>query len=127
MSKYVEQIENIRLLNAQTKEERLAKIRSAINSVAPEAIKATREKISLFKKSDGSFSYLKNMSSSTSQSMPVAIYGSNEGDVNATIICTTGILGNMFSCLSLSGYPKICYGIDRISFNEIIWNSYENP
>lgn len=110
-----------------TKDERLAAIRDAISSVAPEAIKATRDKISLFKKADGSFSYLKKMSSNTSQSMPVAIYGTNEGDVNATIICTTGIIGNMFSCLSLSRYPKICYGVDKVKFNEIIWDSYENP
>jgi len=88
--------------------ERAELIRASLREVAAPAILKSAEKISEFKKEDGSFSYLPDKSSSTSQGMPVAIPGTNEGDVNATVIATTGIVGNICSAL---GIPSVAiYG-----------------
>ena len=56
------------------------------SGILPEAIKNTTEYLAKFKKSDGSFSYQQNTSSSTSQTMPVAKANTREGDVNGTIL-----------------------------------------
>ena len=57
------------------------------------AIRVTKEKLSLFQKPDGSFSYFKDRSSHTSQAVFVSLPNQNEGDVNATVIGT-----NNFTC-----------------------------
>ena len=75
-----------------------------------EAIKKSKEKISAFQKPDGSFSYCPTTTSSTSQGMPVAISGTNEGDVNATGISSTGLIGYMFKALELGGYKPSLFG-----------------
>ncbi len=69
------------------------------------AVKATTEKVSIFLKDDGSFSYNPLSSSNTSQGMPVAIPGTNEGDVNATLIATTGTTNRMMKALGLTPVP----------------------
>ena len=56
---------------------------------------------------DGSFSYTVACSSSTSQGMPVAIPGTKEGDVNATVICTTGTISNMMNALGYDSIPLL--------------------
>ncbi len=65
----------------------------------PGYIELTVEKLSLFKKADGSFSYTKDASSLTSQGMLVSM-GANEGDVNGTILAVD-IPGSIVSLLSL--------------------------
>ena len=45
-------------------------------------IKATTEKVAVFKKLDGSYSFMRNYSSHMSQGMPVAVQNTVEGDVN---------------------------------------------
>ena len=86
------------------------KIRLELLECAPEAIAATKEKVLTFKKTDGSFSYTTTKSAQTSQGLPVAIPNTNEGDVNATSICSTGTLGNIYSALGLSSYKVYLYG-----------------
>ena len=86
------------------------KIRLELLECAPEAIAATKEKVLTFKKADGSFSYTTTQSAATSQGLPVAIPNTNEGDVNATSICSTGTLGNIYSALGLSSYKVHLYG-----------------
>ena len=68
---------------------------------APEMIRKTMEKVKLFEKEDGSFSYLPTMSSPTSMDMPVAVYGTNEGDVNATGISINGVIRKILVTLGL--------------------------
>ena len=77
---------------------------------APAAIRVSRDKLADFQKLDGSFSYGRNSSSATSQGMPVAVPNSNEGDVNATVIATTGTLGNILSALQLGSYKVYPFG-----------------
>ena len=93
--------------------------RAELRAIAPELIEATMKKQGAFICEDGSFSYTVKSSSETSQSMPVAIANTKEGDVNATVICTTGTLGNMFDAL---GYPRvpILYRSDFNRFVDII-------
>ena len=58
----------------------------------------------VFKKDDGPFSYLPERTSHHSQFVPVAIPYSNEGDVNATVICTTGTVAWLHHALSLTDF-----------------------
>lgn len=71
---------------------------------APEAIRSTAKKVKIFKKKEGCFSYCENNTSGTSQGMPVAIFGTNEGDINANGICSTGTVAFMFRALELEDY-----------------------
>jgi len=76
---------------------------------APDAIRATKEKVLLFKKPDASFSYLKNETSWVSQNAPVAVRGTNEGDVNATIICSAEILHKIYRALGMVDFMVPLY------------------
>ena len=90
--------------------ERANKLLATIRESAVEAIAATADKLKIFLKEDGSFSYKPTMSSPTSQGMPVAVTGTNEGDVNATVLATSGTTNSMFTALGLSGFYIQIYG-----------------
>ena len=78
-------------------------------------------KISDFKRDDGGFSYKKTGSSFLSQGMPVAINGTLEGDVNATVISSALLLGSIYACFGLSEYKVPMVGeCDRRRYVEII-------
>ena len=66
-----------------------------------DAIKSTKEKALVFRKPAGCFSMAPNESSGTSQGMPVAIFHTNEGDVNATGICSSGTARFLFDALGI--------------------------
>ncbi len=76
-------------------------------SKAGAAIAKTREKLALFLKDDGSFSYNRKYTSATSQGMPVAIPNTNEGDVNATVIATTGTANRILRVLGFDDSQRI--------------------
>ena len=96
-------------------------VRAELRLIAPEAIVITQEKLSLFQKEDKSFSYFKNTSASGSQGAPVAIPDTNEGDVNATVICTYGTVDFLFHALGWRDYMVSLYtDSDRREFKEII-------
>ena len=57
------------------------------------------EVVKYFIKEDGSSSYNQNQTSATSQGLPVAVAGTNEGDVNATTINLNGVMSHMFNVL----------------------------
>ena len=88
---------------------RAENIRGELAAEAPTAIYATARKLSLFAKSDGSFSYTQLYSSEMSQQMPAAMPNSIEGDVNATIMCSSDILNYLYSSLGLSRYSVPIY------------------
>lgn len=88
---------------------------------APTLIEATRDKLVIFLKPDGSFSYTPKYSSAVSQSDPVALPQSEEGDVNATTICAGGTLTTMFSALGISELrPGLYTSVDYKRFIRII-------
>ena len=82
-----------------------AALSAALMENAPASIAATKEKYLKFLKDDGSFSYNQTTSANNASGMPVAVPGTNEGDVNATEIATAGVLGHMFSALGLTKVP----------------------
>ncbi len=93
---------------------------------AIEAVKVTKEKMITHQKDDGSFSYFKDHSSFTSQNMPVTIDGTDEGDVNATVIFTYGILGYMFDSLDFGSKIQMFTDRDREVFIELIEERIKN-
>lgn len=97
-------IKNLRLFGGDGATERTEKITRRIMEQLPEMIIKTKEKLAVFKKCDGSFSYLPECSSPTSQGMPVAIRGTNEGDVNATGIAINGVRQKIFTSLGLERF-----------------------
>ena len=66
-----------------------------------EPISSTKEKALRFKKADGSFSFNPTESSGLSQGMPVAIFHTNEGDINANGICSSGTARQLFASLGI--------------------------
>ena len=70
-------------------------IRKTIYDRAEELIKITCNKMQVFKKADGGFSYKPSSTVSKSQGAPVAVPETAESDVNATCIMSTGITGRM--------------------------------
>lgn len=85
-------------------------IRDALYVEAIPAIIKSAEKIADFEKPDGSFSYGRLYSSTTSQGMPVALPNSDEGDVNATVIAINGIKNHIYESLGLNGYKVPLFG-----------------
>ena len=108
---------------AEGGEETVKALREEILSSAASAIIATRDKVSEFVKIDGSISYKKKNSSPTSQGVPVAVSGTNEGDVNATVIGSLYNISSIFSSLGMSEYEvTMCRSKERAIFYDIIEN-----
>ena len=76
-------------------DERAAELRAIVYEHAPQLIAVTAQKMEVFRKSDGGFSFGPRGSCPTSQGVPVAIPGSAESDVNATILLSGGTLSHI--------------------------------
>ena len=100
-----------------------AELLKSLREKAPEAIRITKEKLAIFRKPDGGFSYCPTHSAARSQGMPVTHDGLAEGDINATIICSSDILVYIYASLGLSDYrvPIFC-DADRERYFGIIKN-----
>lgn len=79
-----------------------AEIREYVRENAVECIKKTALKLADFQKPDGSYSYTKTTSSSTSQGVPIAVPGSYEGDVNAALLGSDDVVSSIYSALGIS-------------------------
>ena len=88
----------------------ITKIRQTLFSRSAEALEATARKVLTFKKNDGSFSYKPHRTSPTAQGAPVALENTNEGDMNATVICTGGIIENVYKAFGLSKFEVPLFG-----------------
>ncbi len=97
-------INNIKRYGCEKDAEALMK-RILLN--APACIKATKEKLEIFKLPDGSFTYMYNVSSSRSQGALVACpkEGELEGNVNATVICIHRTVEALFATLDMEMPP----------------------
>ena len=102
-------------------EEMINELRAIILQRAPELIKITYDKILTHKRAEGGFSYFEKKPCNSSQKAPVACATLPESDVNATAICTTGIVTNIFSALGVEKVPLYC-DIDFTIFSKIIEN-----
>ena len=99
-------IGNIFRANRNTPDvEELDRLRVKLVSNAPALISKTAEKIGVFRKRDGSYSYFKSMSSAVSQRAPVAVPRTNEGDVNATTICVSSTTRGIRTAFGLPMIP----------------------
>lgn len=88
---------------------------------APTLITKTKEKLAIFLKPDGSFSYFPKYSTPTASSAPVSVPQTEEGDVDATTIAVDGTIDTMFNALGLvSIKPKIYTSVDYMRFCSII-------
>ena len=87
-------------------------IRHSLWENAERDLKITREKLSVFKKPDGSFSYSPLYSSARSQSCPVTPDRSVEGDMNASCICSSDIVSYILSSLGIGDLTPPIFGLD---------------
>ena len=95
------------------------RLRARLRERAPELIRVTRRKIANFQKPDGSYGYCQVGVPALSQMAPVAIPGTDEGDVNGGTIATSGIFGHMCEALGIKR-PSFYYGSDFEKFIAII-------
>ena len=117
--------ETSRKNNDYAAERQIAELRAEMIKNYPEMIRATAAKLKKFRKPDGSFSYLQERTSHTSHEMPVAISGTNEGDVNSTNICCAGIVGHIFLMLKQEMIPFFTEA-DRMRYVAIIEEKERN-
>jgi len=83
----------------------LDELRTHLVENTPALISKTREKIAVFRKTDGSYSYFKRMSCAVSQRAPAAVPRTNEGDVNATTICVGSTVRSLRAALNIPVVP----------------------
>ncbi len=99
-------------------------INRVLQTMAVDGIRASMQKINVFQKPDGSFSYGPKYSAQTSQGCQVALPNSPEGDVNATVISVNGIRNHIFHAFELQSYMPILFGeAERIIYLDIINNA----
>ena len=75
--------------------------------------------LALFVRQDGSMSYAPGTSAPTSHGMPVAVAGTNEGDVNGTALGSVGTVTDLMAILGLDLIPIFTKG-DRIEFISLL-------
>lgn len=97
--------ENLRSCGGSEGEALVEEIQAELRKMAPEALAVSRTKISDFLKPDGSASYGRLYSSSTSQGCPAAVPNSIEGDVNGSTIAINGIIGHSAAALGVTRIP----------------------
>lgn len=119
-------LRHIRTYGGDLGVESSAKLLEHLRERAPEALLATKEKLLPFKKESGSFSYCLKASSARSQGCPVTHENMWEGDINATIICSSDILSYVFASLGLSDIRVPIFGEKQMQrYIEIVNNNYE--
>ena len=97
-------VSNLRKLGGADGNEKADKVVVEMLRNATDAIVSSKQKALIFKKESGSFSMAPDQSSGTSQGMPVAIFYTNEGDVNANGICSSGTARMIYRALELEDY-----------------------
>lgn len=86
---------------------------------AAELIKITTDKLAIFKKRDGGFSYYIKYSAANSQGSAVALEKTEESDVNATMICTNSIITAMYNVFGISSVSRY-YSVDFAYFSDVL-------
>ena len=102
--------ENLRRFGAEEGRREADLITKELREIASGAVRSSLEKLTPFRKELSSFSYLRDRTVGLSQGAPVAIPGSVEGDVNATMIAGTHMVGAIFTSLGLGEYAVPIFG-----------------
>ena len=114
-------IRHMRTLGGEESKAEAKKILAELRRRAPEALRLTREKLRVFRKECGSYSYCPTHSATRSQGCPAAVADAWEGDINATIICSSDILNYIYAALDLYEYRvPIFSSADAKRFYELI-------
>jgi len=118
-------LRHIRTYGGEEGERTSARLLRLLREKAPEALLVTKEKLLPFKKESGSFSYCLKASSARSQGCPVTHENMWEGDVNATIICSSDILNYVYASLGLSDIKVPIFGEEEMKrYIEIVESNY---
>ena len=121
-------LDNLRIVGRADDAEALGR---TVVSHAEDLVRVTREKVLKCKRDDGSFSYDLSPSSRFSQKAPVGL-GLEEGDVNASAMCSTGVLYSLCGALGIPRIPIFCKKDSKIFFDIIdnaihMQKKYEKP
>ncbi len=111
-------VQNLFEIASSSGEEALtSEARAILKEKAAALIKRTAEKLSIFRKTDGAFSYNADSSTGISQKVPVSL-GLCESDMNATALCDS----SRVRCLNIIGIKGTALfdGQDRREFFDII-------
>ena len=83
----------------------------------PSYARMTMERLATLRREDGSFGYLPESSAPDAQGVPAAVPDSYEGDVNATYLATSGVMGHLFNALCINdARVQIFTEADRLRF-----------
>ena len=103
-------LRHIRTYGGDEGEKTYNRVLALLYERAAEGLKNTKEKLLGFKKPDGSYSYTPKYSSARSQGCPVTHEEMAEGDINATIICSSDILTYIYGALDLREFRAPIFG-----------------
>ena len=114
-------INNIEKCGENGKERALA-LKKELYADYAKAIRVTKDKLALFRKPDGSFSYFKDRSSHHSQAALVSLPNQNEGDVNATVLGTNNFTYELFTLVNPMGLGRLPFALtkERYLFYKIL-------
>ena len=110
---------NLNKYGTESEKDEIAAMKISLYENYPTLVRSTREKLLVFIKEDGSFSFQQKYSSPLSQGMPVAVTYSIEGDVNATMIASISTPGYIYQLLGISKIP-IFTTADKMEFQSIL-------
>ena len=110
---------NLNKYGTASEKAEIEELRVSLFENYPELIRSTREKLLVFIKEDGSFSFQQQYSSPMSQGMPVAVNYSVEGDVNATMIASISTPAYIYMLLGISKMPIFTLA-DKMEFQSIM-------
>lgn len=101
------------LLNVATHKspEEATAIRVTLYELMPEAIDCTKAKTALFKRADGSFSYLQKYATWTMQSERCGVPYTAEGDLDAAVLGVNSMLSIIVSTLDMNEYYVKLFGV----------------
>lgn len=85
----------------------------------PQMLQATREKLTLFVKTDGSFSAVVGGSTGQSYGMSIAIPSSDEGDINSTLLAVKNTWLSIFNSLGIASIP-VFNTADRMMLQKVL-------
>ena len=114
---------NLKTYGGEEGKAAIARIDAEMLRRAPECIRATKRKITPFKCSDGSYSYFFDTTCPVSQGALVANMV-KEGDINASIINSTGVLNRSLDALGLSAFAPKLYGKEG---HDAFFDALRNP
>jgi len=110
-------------LNAYGETDAAQRLKQRMQENAAEMIIRTADKIKVFRKPDGSFSYSPNNSAARSQGAPVATPGTNEGDINGNALASTGAVRNICNTIGIPLVRLFCKEDGELFF-KLLESSY---